>query len=103
MGLRQTLYFMSLVSGMSGLFAWAIVRLVEATLTTENGAWVSNLITTAVLETFIGGLTVAFSNHYSGNRTMPRWIISGAFIGLCAELAERLLQIPITRNLTPSS
>jgi len=38
MGLRQTLYFMSLVGGMSGLFAWAIVRLVEATLTTENEA-----------------------------------------------------------------
>jgi MFS family permease len=103
MSLRQTLYFMSLVGGMSGLFAWAIVRLVEAILTTENGNWVSDLIATAVLGAFIGGLTVAFSDHYSGNRAMPRWIISGAFIGLCAGLAGGLLQIPITRNLAPAS
>src|SRR5215475_9786354 len=102
MSLRQTLYFMSLVGGMSGMFAWAIVRLVEATLT-ASGLWVSDLIATAVLGAFIGGLMVAFSDHYSGNRAMPRWIISGAFIGLCAGLAGGLLQIPITRNLAPSS
>jgi len=87
---------------MSGLFAWAIVRLVTAVFTTESD-WISDLLAAAVLGAFIGGLTVAFSDHYSGNRVMPRWIVSGSLIGLFSGVLAGLLQIPIRRSLGPSS
>ena len=103
MSLYQTLYFMSLVGGMSGLFSWAIVRLVEALLISQHGAWISDLIATSVLGAFIGGLTVGFSDRYSGNRTTARWVISGTLIGLLAGLIAGLIQIPITNNLGTSA
>lgn len=103
MSLYQTLYFMSLVGGMSGLFSWAIVRLVEALLTSQHGAWVSDLITTSVLGALIGGLTVGFSDRYSGNRITARWVISGTLIGLLAGLVAGLIQIPIRNSLGAST
>lgn len=103
MSLYQTLYFMSLVGGMSGLFSWAIVRLAEALLTSQQGAWVSDLITTSILGAFIGGLTVAFSDRYSGNRVTPRWVVSGSLIGLLSGAIAGLIQIPITSRLATSA
>jgi hypothetical protein len=103
MSLYQTLYFMSLVGGMSGLFSWAIVRLIEAFLTSQQGDWVSDLIAASVLGAFIGGLTVAFSDRYSGNRVTPRWVVSGSFIGLVAGAIAGLIQIPITHRLAGSA
>jgi hypothetical protein len=99
MSLYQSLYFMSLVGGMSGLFSWAIVRLVGAFLTSQQGDWVSDLIATSVLGAFIGGLTVAFSDRYSGNRVTPRWVVSGTFIGLVAGAIGSFIQIPIKNRL----
>ena len=103
MSLYQTLYFMSLVGGMSGLFSWGIVRLLEASLTSQSGAWVSDVIATTILGALIGGLTVAFSDRYSGNRVMPRWIVSGALIGLTAGAIAGFVDIPISSRLAPSS
>jgi MFS family permease len=103
MSLYQTLYFMSLVGGMSGLLSWAIVRLVEAFLISQHGAWISDLITTTVLGAFIGGLTVGFSDRYSGNRITARWVISGTLIGLLAGLIAGLIQIPIRNSLGAST
>lgn len=94
---------MSLVGGMSGLFSWGIVRLVEAALTSQAGTWVSDVIATTVLGALIGGLTVAFSDRYSGNRVMPRWIISGTLIGLVAGAIAGWADIPITNRLAASS
>jgi hypothetical protein len=94
---------MSLVGGTSGLLSWGIVRLLEAPLTSQSGMWVSDVIATTVLGALIGGLTVAFSDRYSGNRVMPRWIISGTLIGLFAGAIAGLVDIPITNRLsTPS-
>lgn len=103
MSLYQTLYFMSLVGGMSGLFSWGIVRLLEAVLTSSRGTWVSDVIATTVLGALIGGLTVAFSDRYSGNRVMSRWIVSGTVIGLLAGAVAGFLDIPITNRLSLTS
>ncbi|MDQ6706286.1 MAG: FHA domain-containing protein [Acidobacteriota bacterium] len=100
MSLYQTLYYMSLVGGMAGLFSWAVTALVSAALATQREVWVSDLIAMAILGGFIGGLTVAFSDRWSGARAMPRWIVSGALIGIVAGLAAGVVQIPITYNLS---
>lgn len=103
MSLYQTLYFMSLVGGMSGLFSWGIVRLLEASLTSQSGAWVSDVVAASVLGALIGGLTVAFSDRYSGNRVMPRWIFSGTLIGLTAGAIAGFVDIPIADRLEATS
>jgi len=100
MSLYQTLYYMSLVGGMAGLFSWALAALASAAFGNQQNAWVSDLLSAAILGALIGGLTVAFSDRWSGSRIMPRWIVSGAFIGLFAGLIAGLVQIPITNNLS---
>jgi MFS family permease len=97
MSLYQTLYFMSLVGGMAGLFSWVLVALVSMLLV--NNPILSDLVTATILGSFIGGLTVAFSDRWSGNRVLPRWVISGILIGMVAGLSAGLIQIPITNNL----
>ncbi len=99
MSLYQTLYYMSLVGGMAGLFSWGITALVAAALPNQPEVWVSDLIAAAILGGFIGGLTVGFSDRWSGNRVMPRWVISGTLIGIFAGVLAGLIQIPITNNL----
>jgi hypothetical protein len=99
MSLYQTLYYMSLVGGMAGLFSWAVTAVVAAAIPTQRDVWVSDLVAAFFLGGFIGGLTVAFSDRWSGNRVMPRWIISGTLIGMMAGLIGGLIQIPITSNL----
>jgi hypothetical protein len=99
MSLYQTLYYMSLVGGMAGLFSWAVTTVIAAALPTQRDIWVSDLVAAFILGGFIGGLTVAFSDRWSGNRVMPRWIISGTLIGMMAGLIGGLIQIPITNNL----
>jgi MFS family permease len=88
---------------MSGLFSWAIMRLAAGFLTSTQGNWVSDLIATTVLGAFIGGLTVAFSDRYSGNRVTPRWVVSGTFIGLLAGAIAGLIQIPIANRLAATA
>jgi hypothetical protein len=100
MNLYQTLYYMSLVGGMAGLFSWAITALVAAALPSQREIWISDLIAAVILGGFIGGLTVGFSDRWSGNRVMPRWIVSATLIGMIAGLIAGLIQIPITNNLT---
>lgn len=103
MSLYQSLYFMSLIGGISGLLSWATVRLLEASLTTRSGSWLSDLIAAVVLGTLIGSLTVAYSDHSSGNRITFRWVASGALIGALAGAAAGLLEIPIRNGLSASS
>ncbi len=98
MSLYKTLYFMSLVGGMAGLFSWVLTALVSTVLVNPP-AWAPDLFSATILGSFIGGLTVAFSDHWSGNRVLPRWVISGILIGMTAGIAAGLVQIPITSNL----
>lgn len=103
MGLYQTLYYMSLVGGMAGLFAWALAALVSAALFNQPQTWVSDLVAATILGGFIGGLTSGFSDRWSGNRVMPRWIVSGVLLGILAGAAAGAIQIPITANLAPQA
>ncbi len=99
MSLNQTLYFMSLVGGMAGLAAWAVTVLISGILGAHAEAWLPDLVASIVLGTLIGGLTVAFTDKWSGTQPQPRWIISGSIIGLVAGAAAGLAQIPIRTNL----
>lgn len=99
MSLYQTLYYMSLVGGMAGLFSWALTALTAAALSNQRELWVSDLLAATILGGFIGGLTVGFSDRWSGNRVMPRWIVSGALIGIVAGALAGAIQIPITTHL----
>ena len=99
MSLYQTLYYMCLVGGTAGLFSWGITALIAALLPTQSQAWISDLIAASVLGGLIGGLTVAFSDRWSGNRVMARWIVSGTVIGVLAGVIAGLVQIPINSRL----
>ena len=100
MGLYQTLYFMSLVGGMAGLFSWAVVALVSALFPNQTHVWLADFVAVVILGAFIGGLTVAFADRWSGNRGNWRWTISGAAIGMAAGLIAALLELPISNNLS---
>lgn len=99
MSLYQTLYFMSLVGSLAGLFSWGLVALISIALSSPDMPWLPDLISATVLGAFIGGMSVAFTDRWSGSRVMPRWVISGTLIGLFAGLVAGLIQIPITNNL----
>ena len=103
MGLYQTLYFMSLLGALAGLFSWALTTLVSAALPILTHPWIADLTATTILGAFIGGLTVGFSDRWSGTPVAPRWIISGALIGAVAGAAAGGLQIPITNSLAEQS
>lgn len=102
MSLRQNLYFMSLVGGMAGLFAWAVATLATSLPAVQETPWLPDVISALVLGGFIGGFTVGFSDRWSGNRVLPRWIISGVLIGMSAGLIAGLIQIPLTGRLAES-
>jgi MFS family permease len=101
MSLYQSLYFMSLVGGLAGLSSWLISVLLSSLLPATRFVSLSDLVSTAVLGMLIGGFTVGFSDHWSGNRAQTRLILAGMGVGLLAGLLASLLQIPITNNLGP--
>ena len=99
MSLYQTLYFMSIVGGIAGVAAWSLVNLIGAALPNQAEQWVSDLIAVCALGALIGGLTVGFSDRWSGNRVSWRWICSGSMIGLLAGFLAGCVQMPITSRL----
>jgi hypothetical protein len=99
MSLYRTLYFMSLVGGMAGLFSWALLAVVSAVVH-QQAPWVSNLIASTMLGAFCGGLTVGFTDRWSGNQARPIWIVSGTAVGLLAGCVAGLLQKPVTEKLS---
>lgn len=100
MSLYQTLYYMSLAGGIAGLLSWGLTALAAATLLANRPAYLSDIVASSVLGLMIGLLTVGFSDKWSGNRVVGRYIAAGGAIGLVAGLAGGLLMIPITKNLS---
>jgi hypothetical protein len=96
MSLYQSLYFMSLVGGMAGLFSWASTKLISLMV---SFPYREDFLAALFLGGFIGGLTVAFSDHWSGNRVLARWVFSGIGLGLLAGLLGALVYIPIRISL----
>jgi hypothetical protein len=103
MSLYQSLYFMSLIGGISGLLSWAAVRLFEASMASLSSLWVSDLIATVALGALVGSLTVAFSDRHSGDRVTARSVASGTMVGILAGLVAGLLQIPIRNTLSANA
>lgn len=100
MSLYQTLYFMSLAGGFAGLVSWALTALLSATILSNRPA-LADLTAAALLGLIIGLLTVAFSDRWSGNRVVGRYVLAGGAIGLVAGLLGGLAMIPITEKLGP--
>jgi hypothetical protein len=92
MSLRQTIYFMALVGGLAGLLCWSVVVWIS---------WRSDLVSAIVLGMLIGGLTVIFSDRWSGEQVVWRWIVSGVVIGFIAGLLSGIIQQWIGSGLIP--
>ena len=104
MSLYQSLYFMSLVFEVAGLVAWAVSVVVASTLAPGiQAVRLPDLISTSVLGALVGGMSVGFGDHWSGNRAQGRFVLAGFGIGTVAGLAASALQIPISRNLASQS
>jgi hypothetical protein len=84
MSLKQTIYFMALVGGLAGLLCWSIVVWIS---------WMPDLVSATVLGMCIGGLTVVFSDRWSGEQIVPRWVVSGIVIGFLAGLLSGFVQL----------
>src|SRR5688500_5110807 len=84
MSLRQTIYFMALVGGLAGLVCWSVVVWLT---------WMPDLISAAVLGMLIGGLTVWFSDRWSGGQVVARWVFAGVAIGFAAGCMSGLFQL----------
>ncbi|PYS41721.1 MAG: hypothetical protein DMG14_06375, partial [Acidobacteria bacterium] len=84
MSLKQTIYFMALVGGFAGLLCWSVVVWIS---------WMPDLISATVLGMLIGGLTVVFSDRWSGEQIVPRWVLSGIAIGFVAGILSGLVQL----------
>jgi len=99
MSLTQTLYYMSLAGGTAGLLAWALAAVAAASLLANQEAWTTDLVAAASLGLFIGILTIVFSDRWSGNRVLPRYVAAGGGIGLAAGLLGGLAMIPVASLL----
>src|SRR5437867_1225454 len=84
MSLKQTIYFMALVGGFAGLLCWSVVVWIS---------WMPDLISATILGMLIGGLTVVFSDRWSGEQIVPRWVLSGIAIGFVAGILSGLVQL----------
>jgi hypothetical protein len=83
MSLRQTIYFMTLVGGLAGLLCWSVVVWIS---------WMPDLVSATVLGVLIGGLTVMFSDRWSGEQVVARWVVCGVVIGFLAGVLSGGLQ-----------
>ncbi len=99
MGLYQTLYYMSLAGGTAGLLAWALAAAIAAALSNQQSVWVSDLLAVLLLGALIGGLGVAFSDHYAGQRIRAKWVFFGLLSGMIGGGLAELIQVPITARL----
>ncbi len=99
MSLYQTLYYMGLVGGMAGLFSWALTALLSGTVLANQESWLADLVAASCLGLLIGCLTVAFSDRWSGNRVVARYVLMGGVIGLMAGALSGVAMAPITQSL----
>src|SRR5215831_3770170 len=90
MNLKQTVYFMALVGGLAGLLCWSIVVWIS---------WMPDLVQAAVLGLLIGGLSVLFSDRWSGEQVVARWILSGVVVGFLAGVLSGVIQVWIVSGL----
>ncbi len=89
MSLRQTVYFMALVGALAGLLCWlAQAFLSDVTFSEE---WILILIYTTLMGALIGGLTVAFADHWTSDRVVLLWSAAGVLMGAVAGALSSLV------------
>jgi len=98
MSLKQTVYFMALVGATAGLICWALqIWIADQGLIHDQT--LSNILVTAIMGALIGGMTVGFSDHWSSDRVVGRWVLAGVALGALAGTVSGLLYIPILTNV----
>lgn len=104
MNLKQTIYFMTLVGGVAGLLCWAFVVWIPGSFRfTQESFWLVDFINLTLLGGLIGGLTVGFADHWSGDRVLVRWVLSGVVIGLVFGGMSGLIQAGMSGLLAEQS
>ena len=71
--LKQTVYFMTLVGGIAGLACWFVLSLIVLASPALN----RDSVNYPLLGAFIGGLCIAFSDHWFGDRVVGRFVLVG--------------------------
>jgi FHA domain-containing protein len=99
MSVKQTVYFMALVGAMAGLACWAIQAWVADLVPTFAGSYFT-ILDKAILGALIGGLTVGFSDHWSAERVVVRWLAMGVLLGAIAGVVGGVLYVPILSVMT---
>lgn len=82
---QQTVYFMALIGGIAGLASWFLASLLS--MTNWSDSQTIDYINYALLGGLIGGLTVGFNDHWSGESIIAKWVLSGLLLGIVAGLA----------------
>lgn len=74
---------MGLVGALAGLICWGMaVWIPEAVSLPQEFFWVIDLVHLTLLGALIGGMTVGFSDHWSGEKVFLRWLAMGTAMGL---------------------
>src|SRR3954453_18690457 len=98
MSLKQTVYFMALVGAIAGLICWAL-QIWITDLGLIHDQTLSNILVPAIMGALIGGMTVGFSDHWSSERVVARWVLAGVALGALAGTVSGILYIPILTNV----
>jgi hypothetical protein len=98
MSLKQTVYFMALVGAIAGLCCWALQSVI-ADFNLISDQTVFNILVTSIMGALIGGLTVGFSDHWSSERVVARWVFAGVALGGLAGVVSGILYIPILASV----
>ena len=100
MNLKQTVYFMALVGALAGFACWNIQVWLSDFLTGgQERIWLGVAISATLMGAFIGGMTVAFADHWTSERVVPTWVIAGIVLGAVAGLLTGLVYIPLQNQL----
>ncbi len=97
-GFQRTVYFMGLVGGIAGLICWFVLSWVPSVATVRGHA--VDVMNLTLLGAIIGGLTVGFSDHWFGDRVIPRWVLMGVLCGGVGGALGGLISTPLRSALT---
>jgi len=94
--LKQTVYFMALVGAAAGLACWNVqIWLSDFVTISQDRNWVPVALSATLMGACIGGMTVAFADHWTSERIVPTWVVAGVALGALAGLFTGLAYIPI--------
>lgn len=105
MNLKQTVYFMALVGAAAGLACWNVqVWLSDFVTISQDRNWVPVALSATLMGACIGGMTVAFADHWTSEKIVPTWVVAGVLLGAAAGLLTGFAYIPIeTRVIRPDA